>query len=127
MISSSGLAWRLRMPSKRRQGADALNYNLTSGDKTMKTIIIAAAFAALTSGIASADYEGLLRGNPDASVYSHDSEMLGVRPGVGASFDVYHGLADGNPNLFQSREHTGEAGERPNIYRHFRANPDLTY
>ena len=115
------------MPSKRRQGADALNYNLTSGDKTMKTIIIAAAFAALTSGIASADYEGLLRGNPDAFVYSHDSEMLGVRPGVGSSFDVYHGLADGNPNLFQSREHTGEAGERPNIYRHFRANPDLTY
>jgi hypothetical protein len=115
------------MSSKRRHGVDALSYNRKCGDKTMKTTIIAAAFAALTSGIASADYESLLRGNPDASVYGQDSEMLGARPGVGASFDVYHGLADGNPNLFQSRERTGGAGERPNIYRHFRANPDLTY
>jgi hypothetical protein len=93
----------------------------------MTKYAIAAALAAFVSANAGADYQALVKGNPDASVYQPSAEIAGVQPGVGSSFDLYYGLAEGNPSLFQTRERTGDAGDRPNIYEGFRANPDLSY
>ena len=69
--------------------------------------IIAAVAATLFSASASAAniYSGLDEGNSDlnASTFSSD-DFAGVQPGVGNSFDRYHGFTDGNSDFFQHVE-----------------------
>lgn len=93
----------------------------------MTKFAIAATLAAFVSVPAFADYESLVSGNPDSGAGWRGSEIVGVHPAVGSSFDVYHGLAEGNPDLFQQREWTGDAGSLPDIYHDARGNPDLSY
>lgn len=52
-----------------------------------------------------------------------------MQPGVGSAIDRYHGLADGNPDLFAvDIGQPGRAGvERPDIYGPFGKSPDLSY
>jgi hypothetical protein len=67
----------------------------------MKTIITAVAATLFTAGISAADfYSGLDEGNMDLTGKSFGSEVTGAPPGVGDSFDRYHGLSEGNPDLF---------------------------
>jgi len=63
----------------------------------------------------------------------HLAEVLhstpnGVQPGVGDSFDVYSGLADGNADLFKS-DSSGptDSGDDPDIYMGVSGNPDLQF
>ena len=95
----------------------------------MKTIITAAAVL-LAANVSAADfYQGLEQGNSDLSTqHVSASDFNGVQPSVGDSVDRYHGLAEGNPDLFkgdgrQPIESTG----RPDIYMNASENPDLRF
>ena len=95
----------------------------------MKTIITAAAIL-FAANVSAADiYRGFGEGNTDLSTPRLSAEdFVGVQPSVGDSVDRYHGLADGNADLFkgdgdQSIESTG----RPDIYGNVSGNPDLRF
>jgi hypothetical protein len=96
----------------------------------MKTIITAAAAAFFAANVGAIEIYGpLAEGNRDLSTTHVSAEdFAGVQPSIGDSVSVYHGLAEGNGDLFkgdgvQSRASTG----RPDIYMNLRANPDLSY
>ena len=51
-----------------------------------------------------------------------------MQPGVGDSFDLYSGLADGNADLFKSdRSGPSDSGDAPDIYISVSGNPDLQF
>jgi hypothetical protein len=55
-------------------------------------------------------------------------DFAGVQPGVGDSIDRYHGLADGNPDLFKAPvAGSMDSGEDPDIYPALSGNRDLSY
>ena len=94
--------------------------------KTIATAIAAALFA--TGATASNIYNGFGDSNPDLSVgyASVQMDMTGVQPGVGDSFDRYHGWADNNPDLFRAMGGSGSTHESPDRYGSFDdGNPDL--
>jgi hypothetical protein len=95
----------------------------------MTKYVTAFIFATALSASACADsiYHRLAKGNQDLNNGQGFQPVLGVQPGVGTSFDVYRGLAKGNPDLFQRRESTGSTGPRPDIYQGLGRNPDLSY
>lgn len=95
--------------------------------KTIATAIAASLFAVSVS--ASDIYHGFA-GNPDLydGYVSSMDDISATRPGIGDSFDRYHGLSDGNPDLFGDvnsgvlRRSSGPA----NVYHGFEiGNPDL--
>ncbi len=79
---------------------------------------ISASFFSLT--VSAADvYQELGHGNPDLPMKrAMADEYVGTRPGVGDSFDRYHGLADGHPDLFKRSspiEMDSNAGTSENV------------
>ena len=96
----------------------------------MKTIITAIAATLFTAGVSAADvYQGIDKGNPDLSSQRVSAEdFAGVQPSVGDSIDRYHGLADGNSDLFKAdRSGPTNSGEAPDIYMGLGGNPDLRF
>ena len=96
----------------------------------MKTIITTAAAALFAANVGAVEiYDLLGEGNPDLSTQRLSAEdFAGVQPSIGDDVSVYHGLAQGNGDLFkgdgvQTRPSTG----RPDIYTSVRANPDLSF
>ncbi len=69
----------------------------------MKTLLTAVSASFFSLTVSAADiYQDLGHGNPDLPVKrAMTDEYVGTQPGVGDSFDRYHGLADGNPDLFK--------------------------
>ena len=97
----------------------------------MKTIIITAAAALFAANVGAAEsYSRLVAGNPDSSTQRMTSaeDFAGVQPSIGDSVSVYHGLAEGNGDLFKA-DLSGptDSGENPDIYVNVRANPDLSF
>ena len=95
----------------------------------MKTIMTAAAVLFAANVSATDYYYGMGEGNQELHTQRMSaSDFVDVQPGIGDSFDPYHGLADGNVDLFkgdgtQSIESTG----RPDIYGNVSRNPDLDF
>ena len=95
----------------------------------MKTVITTAAAALFAANVGAVEiYDVLGEGNPDLSTQRVSAEdFAGVQPSVGDDFSVYHGLAEGNADLFkgdgvQTRPSTGQ----PDIYHGVNGNPDLS-
>jgi len=97
-----------------------------------KTIAITAALLFSAGAQAADSYRQFTAGNPDIGGGHISYEgVTAVQPGVGSDFDRYHGLADGNQDLFSVDVDRDQAprhsGERPDIYGPFGRNPDLSY
>ena len=95
----------------------------------MKSIITAAAVL-FTANVSAVDfYDGLGKGNPDLFMqHVSAGDFVGAQPSIGDSISRYHGLDDGNADLFkgdgsQPVESTG----RPDIYTGVSGNPDLQF
>lgn len=101
--------------------------------KIITTTLTATLFSLAAAGVSAADvYQGLSAGHPDLSSQPVGIENgFGVRatqPGVGSQIDRYHGIADGNADLFNVRiQGPSDSGERPNIYGAAAGNPDLSF
>jgi hypothetical protein len=96
----------------------------------MKTLIAAVAMAAFAAG-ATADsvYYGFANGNPDLNRGRlAESSVVAAQPGVGDSLNRYHGLDEGNGDLFRTPMDTGSQSftRNPDIYDRFR-EPGLAY
>ena len=94
--------------------------------KTIATAFAAALFA--TGASASTIYGGFGDSNADLSVgyASSEANMAATQPGIGSSFDRYHGWADNNPDLFRATGGTGSTHQSPDRYASFDdGNPDL--
>jgi hypothetical protein len=116
--------------------AGASTNRLSNEDHHMKTItttLTATLFSLAAAGVSAADvYQGLSGGHPDLSSQPAGIEDgFGVSPtppGVGSQIDRYHGIADGNAELFNVRiQGPSDSGERPNIYGAAEGNPDLSF
>ena len=97
----------------------------------MKRLLAVIASSVFAAGVTAADfYHGFSGdGNSDLSTqrYSAD-DFSGVQPSVGDSVDRYHGLADGNSDLFKSNlTARTDSGNDPDIYRGFSGNSDLEF
>ncbi|MBK1706084.1 hypothetical protein [Halochromatium glycolicum] len=102
--------------------------------KTLTTTLTATVLSLATAGATAGDvYQGLSSGHPDLSSQPADHEdgfgIRALQPGVGSQIDRYHGIADGNTDLFNVRfdgppQHHGE---RPVIYGAAQGNPDLSF
>ena len=97
----------------------------------MKTIITAIAASLFTISVNAADvYNGLGAGNSDLSTqHASATDFVGVQPGVGDSINRYHGLDDGNADLFKADRSSGltDSGDAPDIYLGIGSNPDLQF
>ena len=94
----------------------------------MKRLLAVIASSVFAAGVSAGNfYHDFSAGNADLSTQRLNAEdFTGVQPSVGDSVDRYHGLADGNPDLFKSnRAAKTESGNAPNIYRGFSGNSDL--
>jgi len=107
---------------------------MTITHRTVLTSTIAAGLlaAGLLGSVALADtsYRALTAGNPDSQAGLPMGSYAGrtaVRPSVGAEFDRYHGIADGNRDLFGVELGTSTPTMLPDIYGPLRANPDLSF
>ena len=96
----------------------------------MKTIITAIAASLFAVSVNATDfYNGLDAGNPDLSTQRVSaSDFVGVQPGVGDSLNRYHGLDDGNADLFKA-DNSGrtDSGDAPDIYMGIAGNADLNF
>ncbi|MFY9973698.1 MAG: hypothetical protein WAK53_05555 [Chromatiaceae bacterium] len=98
----------------------------------MKTLLAAIATAAFAAGAAAADdtfYHGWAEGNPDLLPAADAMEsVVATQPGVGDTFDRYHGLEAGNDDLFGTPRDKGDQrfSKNPNVYGGFRG-PSATY
>ncbi len=96
--------------------------------KKLMPIMTGVLLAAAISTPAAADVYSGFTGNSDLyRGLDRSDEMSAAQPGVGDSFDRYHGWGDGNPDLF-SDEAVTQAPRRyssPDVYRGFTGNPDL--
>ncbi|MCF7984309.1 MAG: hypothetical protein K9L70_07890 [Thiohalocapsa sp.] len=98
-----------------------------------KTTIALAALIFTAGAQASDSYRQFTAGNPDSSTLRGGYHgITAVQPSVGADFDRYHSLGEGNPDLFSvdlgaSRSNAGHSSELPEIYGPFGMNPDLSY
>ena len=95
--------------------------------KTIITTVAATLFAANINAIEI--YHDFGVGNSDLSPQRVSTEdFAGMQPSVGDSVDRYHGLADGNPDLFKAdRSGPTDTGDNPDIYRGLSGNPDLSF
>jgi hypothetical protein len=98
----------------------------------MKTIITAIAaatlFTAAATTVSAADvYQGFA-GNPDLVRQYNAVETVAVQPGIGSDVDRYHGIADGNGDLFNVMiDGPTNSGDAPRIYSGAQGNPDLAF
>lgn len=84
--------------------------------KILLAAVVTAAFAA--SAMADDIYNGLAKGNPDLNRGRlANPPVVAVQPGVGDSLNIYHGLDDGNADLFRTPKDEGA--------RSFSENPDI--
>ena len=99
-----------------------------------KTLIAAVGF--ISTGVfaagAAADsvYYGLANGNPDLiAPQGTMNSVVAAQPGVGDNFDRYHGLDEGNGDLFGTPRTSGDQpfSSNPNISGGFRGSPSLSY
>ena len=95
----------------------------------MKRLIAAIASIPFAAAVSAAEiYQGIDLGNSDLDGDRAESwEVVGVRPGVGDSFDRYHGWADGNSDLFRKGRPDGLTTNDPDVYMSFGRNPDLAF
>jgi hypothetical protein len=95
----------------------------------MKTIITAVAATLFTATVSAADvYQGIGVGNSDLVSQPGSMETVAVQPGIGSDIDRYHGLADGNGDLFNvSIQGPSDSGDAPRIYGGAEGNPDLAF
>lgn len=96
----------------------------------MKTIIMSAAAALFAVNVGAVEiYDHFGKGNGDLVAERPTAEdFVGVQPGIGDSFDRYHGLAEGNGDLFTAaRGAPMDSGEGPDIYTGLNGNPDLQF
>ena len=94
----------------------------------MKTIIATIAATLFATGASAVEiYQGL--GSPDLSNQRVSAQdFAGVQPSIGDRVDLYHGLADGNADLFKTeRSGPSDSGDAPDIYSSFSGNPDLQF
>lgn len=96
----------------------------------MKILLAAVVTTAFAAGAMADDiYYGLAKGNPDLNQGRlANNPVVAVQPGVGDSLDRYHGLDEGNGDLFRASKNEGawSFSENPDIYGPFRG-PTLTY
>jgi hypothetical protein len=95
--------------------------------KRLYAVIASSFFAAGVS--AAGFYSGLDQGNSDLSAQRVSAaDFAGVQPSIGDSVDRYHGLAEGNPDLFKA-DRSGPNGDTsdPDFYHGFSGNPDLGF
>jgi len=97
----------------------------------MKTIIITTVAATLFTAAATASaadvYQGFA-GNPDLVRQYNAVASVAVQPAVGSDIDRYHGLADGNADLFNVMiDGPTNSGNAPQIYSGAQGNPDLAF
>jgi hypothetical protein len=96
----------------------------------MKTLFAAVVMAAFAAGaMADSFYQGFATGNPDLNRDRvAESPVVAAQPGVGDSLDRYHGLDEGNGDLFRTPVDAGSQTftNNPDIYGRFRG-PGLTY
>lgn len=102
--------------------------------KTITTTLTATLFTLAAAGASAADvYQGLSAGHPDLSSQPAGIEdgfgVSATQPGVGSRFDRYHGIAEGNNDLFNVRLDVPSKrnSERPSIYGAAQGNPDLSF
>ena len=97
----------------------------------MKTIIITAVAATLfttAAAVSAADVYKGFAGNPDLVRQYNRVETVAVQPSVGSDIDRYHGLADGNSDLFNvTIKGPTYSGDAPKIYAGAEGNPDLAF
>jgi hypothetical protein len=95
---------------------------------SFKFALVAAALLFAASAQAAESYYAFTDGNPD--ITSDRGELRAVtamQPSVGADFDRYQGIADGNRDLFGVDLGMSAGGERPDIYGQFGGSRDLAY
>ena len=96
----------------------------------MKRLLIVIASSVFAAGVSATDwYDDFTDGNSDASNQRLSAaDFAAVQPSVGDSVSRYHGLARGNPDLFNTgRGGSGSAGKDPHIYGGISGNPDLEF
>ena len=93
--------------------------------KRLLAVIVSSFFAA---GVSATDWYGdVTDGNSDLSNPRVSAEdFSGVQPSVGDSVSRYHGLAQGNPDLFRAgRVARTDSVKDPDIYKGFSGDSDL--
>lgn len=94
----------------------------------MKILLAAVVTTAFAAGAMADDiYNGLAKGNPDLNRGRlANPPVVAVQPGVGDSLNRYHGLDEGNSDLFRTPKNEGawSFSENPDIFGGFR-DPDL--
>ncbi len=90
----------------------------------MKILLAAFVTTAFAAGAMADDiYYGFAKGNPDLNKGRlANNPVVAVQPGVGDSLDPYHGLDDGNADLFRTPKDEGarSISENPAIFSGFR-------
>jgi hypothetical protein len=93
-----------------------------------KTILASAAILFAATAHAADSRQQFISGNPDSdNSPTFYQGVTAVAPGVGADFNRYQGIAEGNSDLFAVELGTSPAHERPDIYGPLGASPDVTY
>ena len=93
--------------------------------KRLLAVILSSAFVA---GVSATDwYDDFTDGNSDVSSERLSAaDFTGVQPSIGDSVSRYHGLDQGNPDLFEAeRGSSTDSGKDPSIYGSVSGNPDL--
>ena len=91
------------------------------------TAVAATLFTAAATVSAANVYQGFA-GNPDLVRQYNAVETTAVQPGIGSDIDRYHGIADGNADLFNVMlDGQRSSHETPQIYAGAEGNPDLTF
>jgi hypothetical protein len=93
-----------------------------------KTALALAVTLFAANSAADSGYEDFADGNPDLFQYTRGPvTAVAIQPSVGDGFDRYHGLADGNSELFSPVRDDKENGPRPDIYQGFGPSGDLAH
>jgi len=95
---------------------------------TLITTAVAATLLTAAATVSAADvYQGFA-GNPDLVRQYNAVETTAVQPGIGSDIDRYHGVADGNADLFNVMiEGPSDSSDAPQIYAGAQGNPDLAF
>jgi len=101
--------------------------------KTNTTTIATTQFALAAASASATDvYHGLSAGHPDLSSHPVGIEdgfgVSAFQPGAGSEIERCHGIAEGNPDLFNANiQGPSDSGEAPIIYGAAEGNPDLLF
>jgi hypothetical protein len=93
-----------------------------------KTFIAAAALLVTASAQAADSRQQFISGNPDSDNGHGFYQGMTAAPATATSdLDRYHGIGQGNPDLYSPSLGPSPKHMRPAIYGPFGASPDLTY